>query len=289
MRGKCALTQKETDLRNSHIYPKFAIEWMKTIGSKYLRSYVEPNKRQQDGYKVYLLSEEAEQLFSKREKWFSENVFHKYLTNISSEIKYNENLFYFAISFLWRILVLELRQPFAKDFMYRNLMIDTENQWRDFLYHGFYPKDYDNVHLILTDTPIHHTFPSDNVDFFLTKSFDGTIAYSLDNRKCSVFAKFSKFIFWAFLAGDEKGMNGTKINPINGTLKHPQNFNNDFFKGFIEHRIHSYDDMVKASPKQQEIILQEIKKNINDPKKSEIFDSIEYDYYMKKKNKGNKW
>ena len=71
MKGICRLTKKETEIKNSHIYPKFVIEWMKATGSKYQRGYLTPNKRDQDGLKKYLLSEEAEQIFSKREKWFA--------------------------------------------------------------------------------------------------------------------------------------------------------------------------------------------------------------------------
>ena len=80
-----------------------------------------------------MLSRKAEQLFSIREKWFSENVFHKYLNNRNAEIIYDENMFYFAISFLWRILVLELEQPDIEKFKFVKEMKETEEEWRQFL------------------------------------------------------------------------------------------------------------------------------------------------------------
>lgn len=226
MKGICALTKKETELRDSHIYPKFVIQWMKSTGSKYLRRYISPNKREQDGYKAYLLSEEAEQMFSKREKWFAENMFHKYLSDVFAKLEYNEKLFYFSISFLWRILVLELKQPKIEEFKFFDLMVEAEKQWRDFLLIGYYPKNFDRIHLILSDSPINHTLPSHNVDFFFTRSLDGTTVFNEKYNKCSIFAKFSKFIFWAFLNEDESGMIGTKINPIQGVMQVPQKFDN---------------------------------------------------------------
>ena len=287
MNGICALTRNETELRNSHIYPKFVIEWMKLTGAKYLRSYTSPNKRVQDGYKVYLLSEEAEQLFSKREKWFAENIFHKYHASVFNKLEYNENLFYFSISFLWRILVLELRKPNIENFWFHELMVETEKQWRDFLYLGYYPKNFDRIHLILTDTPIDHSLPSKNVDFFLTRSLDGTTVY--DDNNCSIFAKFSKFIFLAFLNDDESGMLGTKVNPIQGILQVPQKFENQHMMCFFSHRIIQYDDMALASENQQKTILQDIINNKEYYINSEAFKSMEFDYFMKEKNKNNSW
>ena len=86
MTGICALTRKELPLRQSHIYPKFVIEWMKDTGSTYFRSHLMPNKRIQDGYKLHFLSDEAEQLFSHREKWFAENIFHPYLKKFDNYV-----------------------------------------------------------------------------------------------------------------------------------------------------------------------------------------------------------
>jgi len=290
MIGTCRLTRKETELRNSHIYPKFVVEWMKKTGSKYQRGYTTPNKREQDGYKRYLLSEEAEQLFSKSEKWFAENIFRKYLDNSFIQMTYDENLFYFAISMLWRILVLEIEHPNNKSFKFRDTLIDTEKQWRNFLLNGIYPKDYDKIHLILTDNVVYHTMPSQSVDYYLTRMMDGTTVFNEKFRYCSMYAKFSKFIFWSFLLeNDEYKMSNTKINPIKGTIGIPQKFDSIQILSFIPHRIRLIDNMELASDKQQEIILEEILKNKEHYLNSELADSLEFDYAMKEKNKTNSW
>lgn len=290
MQGICKLTLKQCELQNSHIYPKFVVDWMKSTGTKYLRNYTTPNRRQQDGLKKYLLSYEAEQLFSVREKWFSENVFRKYLENQTVKIEYDENLFYFAISFLWRILVLELEQPNIESFKFVKEMRETEEEWRNFLLNGIYPLNYDRIHLILSDNIKDHTLPSRNVEYFFTRSLDGTTVFNEEYNKCSIFAKFSKFIFWGFIKSpDESGLIGTKINPIKGIMKAPQQFSNFDVTSFFLHRIQLYDKRELASENQQEKMLEEIRNNREFYQNSELFDTLNFDHEMDKKNKNNKW
>lgn len=74
MKGHCKLYDREAELMKSHIIPKFAFDYMKKTGG-YFRALNNPNVRVQDGPKKYLLSTEAEQEFSKRERWFANNIF----------------------------------------------------------------------------------------------------------------------------------------------------------------------------------------------------------------------
>lgn len=53
MKGICALYDYETDLLESHIYPKFVINYTKKTGSNYLRQFVKPNIRQQGGARMF--------------------------------------------------------------------------------------------------------------------------------------------------------------------------------------------------------------------------------------------
>lgn len=291
MKGICRLTKKETVLRNSHIYPKFVVKWMKETGSKYQRGLTTPNKREQDGYKRYLLSEEAEQLFSIKEKWFAENIFRRYLHDTSIQINYDENLFYFAISMLWRILVLDIEHTIPKSFKFLDTLIDAEEQWRNFLLNGVYPKNYDKIHLILTDKVVDHTMPSKSVELYFTRMMDGTIVFNEEYNYCSVYVKFSKFIFWGFLLGDEEDkMEGTKINSIKGFISAPQQLiQSSKIGGFFYKRIKLIDNMELASENQQDKIMEEVLADKEHYQNSELLDSMEFDYYMYKKNKKNRW
>ena len=79
MTGECALYKTYGELRESHVYPKFVVKHTKKTGSKFFRKFQNPNKREQDGIKLHLLSHKAEREFGKREKWFAENIFVPYL------------------------------------------------------------------------------------------------------------------------------------------------------------------------------------------------------------------
>jgi len=63
MKGICRLYKREDDLQKSHIFPKFVINYTKRTGSKYLRSYLEPDRRMHDGLKSYLLSNVADRFY----------------------------------------------------------------------------------------------------------------------------------------------------------------------------------------------------------------------------------
>jgi hypothetical protein len=290
MKGICKLTLKKCELRNSHIYPKFVIEWMKSTGSKYQRGFLTPNKRDQDGLKKYMLSEQVEQLFGTREKWFAENIFHPYLKNRFAQMHYNEDLYYFALSMLWRILVLELEQPEIEKFLFYSEMVKAEKQWREFLLNGIFPRDFNNAHFILTDKVSDHTLPSHSVDYFFTRVLDGTTVYNDEFGYCSIYVKFSRFIFWSFLiGGDEENMINTKINPISGKIGIPQKFDSFQILSFFPHRIKLLDEMEFASEKHQDKIINEMSKNKDHYLNSELLHSIDFDYKMKEKNKNNKW
>ena len=56
MHGICALCKDETNLKESHLIPKFVGKWLKrTSATGYLRDIKNINKRQQDIFKEYLL------------------------------------------------------------------------------------------------------------------------------------------------------------------------------------------------------------------------------------------
>lgn len=287
MKGICRLTHKVTDLRHSHIYPKFVIKWMKDTGSTYLRNLANPNKRFQDGYKKYLLSQEAEQLFGDKEKWFAQNIFHPYLNDPSTKLKYDENLFYFSISMLWRILILELDNPTITKFRYYVLLKEAEEQWRAFLLNNAYPKNYDKIFLILTDRIKNHDLQSDNVDFFFTRSADGTIVHNDSTYFCSVYVKFSRFIFFGLIQnGDESALKDVKVNPVGGYIGTPTRFDEPNIGSFFARRIEQLDERNFPSKKQQETIADHIKNNKDRILHSDLHNSMKTDNKLLRKNKG---
>ncbi len=285
MKGICRLTHKEADLRHSHIYPKFVINWMKDTGSPYLRNLSNPNLRFQDGYKKHLLSQEAEQLFSEKEKWFAENVFHPYLNDPATDLKYDDNLFYFSISMLWRILILELDDPTINTFRYYEQLIEAEAQWRTFLQNKTYPKNYDRILLILTGRIRSHDITSSNVDYYLTRSADGTIVFNDTTYFCSVYVKFARFIFFGLIQnGDENAMNEVKVNPIGGIIEPPKHFAEPNIVSFFNSRVKQLDEKTLPSEKQQNVIYEDFEKGKGKIIGTDLYESIETDHNLFKRN-----
>lgn len=285
MKGICQLYRKESVLRKSHIHPKFATAYNKKTGSKYFRNWANPNKRFQDVEIYYLLSSEAEEEFSKREKWFSENIFKPYIEENKKELPYNENLFYFTISYLWRTLVVLLNNKELDDHWGLEIIKDAEEEWRKFLSTNEYPKRYNRLYLQFTDRVIHHTLDSEYVDFYLTRVLDFTTVSNERQTFLGVYAKFNRFIFWGILkGGNEAQMTETKINPIAGSFIIPQQFQEQTVLSFYVNRIEQMESFAKPSSAQMEKIEKEILDNYEDFLNSDVAKSIESDF-LNKKNK----
>lgn len=276
MKGICALYDIETELIESHIYPKFVINYTKKTGSKYLRRFVNPNIRQQDGIKLYLLGEKAEQDFSVREKWFAENIFVPYLSQ-KHELDYNENLYYFAVSFLWRVLVLELKsENKLKEKWFYNIIINAEKEWKNYLLNGILPNTYTKFCLLLTDRVKENNSDLKGVDFYLTRILDATIVDNEPQTCLLVYGKFNKFIFWAILRNDggEEKLEDVEINPLGGKLKVPQNLEYFPILSFLGNRIKQVDEMGFPNEVQQKKIEQEILKDPEYFWKSDVGQSL---------------
>lgn len=282
MKGKCALLNIETDLRESHIYPKFVIKHTKKTGSKYLRKIVTPNKREQDGLKLHLLSSEAEQKFGIREKWFAENIFVPYLEGKLS-LSYDENLYYFAISFLWRILMTEFRtDKNLNSQWYFNKLKDVEIEWRNFLKEGVLPKKYHNANLFFTDRVVSNSTELKEVDFYFTRVLDATIVSNPSQSHLFLYGKFNRFIFWSIIKSPDYGADlyDEEIHPKKGTFEIPQALEYEPIREFIGNRIKTFNDFPNSNEKQQDKIEAEIMKDSEKFFKSDVWESLYNDMFL---------
>ncbi len=281
MKGFCALYDNETELLESHIFPKFVVNYTKKTGSKYLRKFTEPNSRKQDALKLHLLSQKAEQEFSLREKWFAEKIFTQYL-NQKLELEYDENLYYFAVSFLWRVLIFELKtDKKIKEQWYFDLIIQAEKEWKVYLKGGIKPRVHKQFCLLFTDRVKENNTELKGVDFYLTRIFDATIADNEPKTCLLLYGKFNKFIFWAVLKnyGGEDKLGDVEINPNGGKFKIPQNLEYFPILSLLGNRINLVDNMELPNEEQQEKILQEILKNPEEFWNSDVGKSLFNDNY----------
>lgn len=286
MRGKCALYNKETELKLSHIIPKFAFDYMKKTGGKYLRNYENPDIRIQDGPKEYLLGEQAEQEFSKRERWFANNIFFPYLKDNKQEFDYDENFSYFIISVLWRVLINQQKDKSVKNEKRLNFLNDVQLEWKKFLSEYKYPNNFNDLNIFLTDRITSHTTNGINVDLYMSRVIDATIIHNQDFTTVAVYIKFLRFMIWSVVKGNPNDCEDIKIKFINGKLKTPQKIKDDFFGSFIYHRIGVIDNRPKANESQQDKILKELEKNEIDFWNSDAGKSIINDM---KNNTSQQW
>lgn len=261
MKGKCALYDTETELKLSHIIPKFAFDYLKRTGGRYLRTYENPDQRVQDGPKQYLLSEKAEQEFSKRERWFSNNVFLPYLKECKAEFDYDENFAYFMISVLWRVLINQTNHEDVKAEKRLDFLEDVKSEWKLFLADSIYPVNFNDLNIFLTDRIVSHNTNRINVDLYMSRIIDATIVHNETFSTVAVYVKFLRFMIWSVVKGNPNDCEDVKIKFIHGKLKTPQRLRDTFFGGFIMNRIQEIDNRPKASEKQQEIISKELSKN----------------------------
>ena len=130
----CALCGVAGDIRQSHVIPKFAINWIKrTSLTGRLASATDAAKRIQDGIKISLLCDNCEEIFSKAEKYFAEKIFTPFHDNGVRLFDYNKNLEHFATSLSWRSLKVSYDEA-VRD---HRRLISTINRaevcWREFL------------------------------------------------------------------------------------------------------------------------------------------------------------
>ncbi|MGL5261076.1 MAG: hypothetical protein ACRC9P_01690, partial [Bacteroides sp.] len=281
-KGRCKLYETDGEILKSHIFPKFIIEYMRNTGSKYLRNFSQPNRRLQDGPKGYLLSPRAEQEFSVREKWFAENIFLPYLQEKRPKPEYDENLFYFSVSLLWRVLLIQMEDGNIHKLPFFSLLKEAEREWKFFLREYKFPRKHNRFYLFFTDRIKSHNLNIEGVDFYMTRALDATIVSNKDGSFVAVYAKFLRFVFWAILkGGDEDKISDLRIDPIKGEFKIPQRLEDETICGFFVNRIMEIENLPKPSISQQSKIEDEILKDKNRFINSDAGQSIMNDNKMK--------
>lgn len=232
--GKCRLCGNTCELKDSHIIPKFVYDWMKKTGTGYIRCINNINKRLQDGFTQELLCHDCEELFSIREKYFNEHIFHKYLNKQDrGNYKYNENCFYFCISILWRVIISTSEEAWIQMPRDRQTLFhEVELDWRNYLLGKTSAPTHNIIHLFLTKE---HDFPSNPALLFNTymlRNVDSQLIAS--DYKCGVYAKFSRFILVAHVSGfcPREWIN-TSLSQHRSKINHPQYIIDQSFVRFL--------------------------------------------------------
>ncbi len=257
---QCNFCKEEVPkLEISHIIPKFIYKWLKeTSTTKKMRSSQNPNKPEQDGYKVPFLCKTCENDFSRYEKYFSEKIFKPFIE--SNDLEIFKTIDYkkfqkFIISLIWRVAQHSVNEP-SLNGNYTADEILKFNRFSNEIKHS-YKKDLNisfNTYLI----PLTEKFVSSKVlkveDYVY---FERSIAMEFmifDNHdgQASVLIKLPfMMIVCEYISSSSNEWNGLKINQdsfeySNNTYKIPT-YIHDFME-FDKNR--HYDIMKKVSETQ---------------------------------------
>lgn len=105
MPEKCLLCGSDGLNKFGHIIPKLAMRWLKSAGNKkrfFLNN--DPSLLVQDTHALKILCDACERKFSDREKHFTDKYYKRYYRRQEME-KYTGDVYFFAISVAWRLIV----------------------------------------------------------------------------------------------------------------------------------------------------------------------------------------
>ena len=156
----CSLCKLEKELQESHIIPGFLFRWLrKTSPTGYVRMTSEPNRRRQDGLKMYLLCRDCEQLFSTYETKFARSVFYPFVNDGKRNFPYESWMLKFCVSLTWRALkyyeinnhLREFGKPFLEisekaEFLWRRyLLAESDSPDTDLDHHIYFMDSLEEV------------------------------------------------------------------------------------------------------------------------------------------------
>jgi len=235
--GQCKLCGRDADLRLSHIFPRFAVKWLKkTSATGYVRN-VTSTRRQQETKREYLLCGDCEERLSRDEKTFCEVVFLPYHECGQQAFEYGPWLRRFLAGLHWKVLV--TRNP--KDWPENAEQIYTavEVELREFLLEQSPAPGRAEFHIFFADVleDADPPLPA-KTNWYLARAFDATPTYSESGVVCC-YAKLLKLLTWMFLTPrnlNKENWQGTLVLE-QGRLQTPQTIHTAGMGPFLVHRI----------------------------------------------------
>ncbi|MCK5052476.1 MAG: hypothetical protein KAS53_12185 [Candidatus Cloacimonetes bacterium] len=276
MIGICRLCEKEKELKKSHLLPSFIFKWKKEQGTGFFRSSQNPNKRVQDGLKLYQLCADCEQRFGLWEKQFSEKLFKPFHDNSGTHVKYSEWLLKFTVSISWRNLIYhKLKNGLSiLSETQRDLAEEALLKWKSFLMNQ-------TKHI---GTFEQHIFPVDiiksyqgrgSLSPYLNRYFVGSVDFDLLRTKktCFLYSKLNKLIVIGIIQQPSKDyLEGTLIEYPTGKFKpRPIGIPEQFFHYFNKRANQCAQHLSLLSDKQWEAISKSYEKDIDRLKNSDMF------------------
>ncbi len=285
MHGICKLCQKEKNLQKSHLTPSFVTRWLKESSPGFIRSSQNPNVRTQDGIKDYLLCKDCEQLFSKWERVFANDIFYPYHSNLGKHeyYDYGDWCLKFSVSVSWRLLTKALTRDLSNlNDNQLKAAKEAEFVWREFLLSNRKDPGSFCQHLVPLDIvkSINSSNPSPYLNRYLLRSIDFDIPSN--NKRAFVYVKLGRLAQFGII--DERypsHWTGTKLHLRKGIigrkiLKLPAGIDEYFHYRSNK----SASLLANMSDSQKEKVEKMIIDNLDDLVQFEIFNAISQDAFL---------
>lgn len=263
----CGLCQREgLPLKDSHIVSKMFYNVIKKKSlTGIMREVNDPNKGVQDGLKIPMLCERCEELFSKYETYFSNNVYKEIVNNDGAYCfdSRDDKIMYFLLSIAWRVMK-QTRERDETTFtnLEKKRIDKVIEEWRVLLD----TEKMDDIRKIQQ-----FIIPTKKLKFFekMERRIHDNVMIDFKTYDCEDTFKFAftivqvpYFIFITTVWGNTKAMKqfrvGQKIKPHESEL--PKNIT----KLLADNHFNKYFEACdKMSEKQKQLILNRVEKQKN--------------------------
>jgi hypothetical protein len=220
--GQCRLCQAQAELQLSHVLPAFVYRWLRTSsGNGHIRGSDKPNRRVQDGLKLYWLCSRCEGLLSVSEGEFANKLFLPYTNGTKKSVRYSSWLMHFCTSLSWRVLRFYFERNewdgWSADSIAR--MNEAETVWREVLLKSRPHPGLLQQHILPLDQ-IESTTGSfaPNINRYLMRAIQMDLCRS--NKAIYTYAKLGRFIVLGFVHEPNLGhWRGTKVHANEGVIE----------------------------------------------------------------------
>jgi hypothetical protein len=248
MLGQCRLCLKEAELQLGHIFPRFAVKWLKqTSATGFLRT-TGSSKREQELERHYLMCQECEQLLCRDEKTFAEQVFIPYHERQQTVFEYGPWMIRFVAGLHWRVLAARSSREAPPKTL--ETFDAVQEELRIFLLRQSNSPGRAEFHLFLGGDVVEANFDiPDKINWYMSRSFDADGISSVSGT-VGVYAKVLKLLTFSFLTPRNSKIEiweGTQLAD-GGVLRTPQQVNSAGLGPFLEGRVKAVERALSSLP-----------------------------------------
>jgi len=191
-------------------------------GTGFFRLGTHPNKRVQDGYKLFWLCGDCEDRFSLWETTFAKQVFHPFKKGETDRATYDTWLLKFCVSVSWRVITFFIEDDGLAHFptQLEDRARRTHKIWKEFLLDQRPHPGHCEQHFLPLDAIESFTqcdMPT-NINRYILRSVDINAAWG--GEDAFVYSKLGRFVIVGFINMKRpKEWQGTKIHVRHGVIE----------------------------------------------------------------------